>query len=108
MNNRERKQFIIDTLEKGSGDLSFLTYKGDSLLDGLKILAKYFPNQRLTEGGTTVVQKGNGDNPRFYSEVFSKSARELIEQNVSEEDILALGKLDWFYDDENDCLAKII
>jgi len=69
--------------------------KGDKALQGLNILAKYFP-------GKTVLGAAEHDI------IYSCDVNEIIAAGITEEDALELKRLNWILDTEVDCLACFV
>jgi len=69
--------------------------KGDTALQGLNILAKYFPDK-------TVLRAAGHDI------IYSCDLNEIIAAGITEEDTLELKRLNWILDTEVDCLVCFV
>jgi len=84
--NEEQFSAILD-------DDKFVMTEGDDALNGLQIIAKYFPNKTVLQGA---------DHDIIYSVYVS----EIIEAGITEEDTLELRLLGWHIEDES--LVKFV
>lgn len=84
--NEEQFNAIFD-------DDKFVMTEGDDALNGLQIIAKYFPNK-------TVLQGANHDI------IYSVNVWEIVEAGITEEDTLELRLLGWHLEDGY--LAKFV
>lgn len=82
--NREEIEKIFDEVDS--------KWEGDNAFQGLQILSKYTDN---------LITGANHD--IIYSEDIDK-----IVEKITEEDAIALAKLNWMINDEGDCLACFV
>lgn len=82
---RERLEEIFDETESN--------WEGDNAYQGLQILAKYTTN--LIHGAE-------------HDKIYGEDIDLLLEAGLTEEDAIALAKLNWMIDSECDCLACFV
>jgi len=81
----------IEELKTIFEESDYVSWKGDSALQGLKIISGYFPNRTVLEGAD-------------HDIIYSVDAEDLIEAGLTEEHAIELSKLNWMiYDDY--CMA---
>ena len=84
------------TIEKFEDIMKFVDPKwtGDNAMKGLNIIAKYFdPEETILQGAD-------------HDIIYSVGVEEIIEKGITEEDVIALRKLNWMT--ENESLACFV
>ena len=77
--NEEQFNAIFD-------DDKFAVTEGDDALNGLQIIAKYFPNKTVLQGAA-------------HDIIYSANVWEIVEAGITEEDTLELRRLGWHLED---------
>jgi len=72
-------------------------WKGDNAFKGLQIIAKYID-----------IDHNNIIGAAGHDIIYSSDIDEIVEAGITEEDAIALRKLNWMIDSECDCLACFI